>query len=131
MSNGTNGTVPVYDLKAISDYQSLNYTSTALICELLAINAVLLVLSIVFFRVEPLKSRGVIPQFALLLSLIANVIRIAANFTTLQITLALVPIQIGALNLVWVPAIMQYFRYLIKQRIEYNKQNGKYKATLL
>jgi hypothetical protein len=131
MSNTTNTSFYVYDLKAISDYKSLGYYDTSMLCLLTAVNAVLLVLSIVFFRLEPLKSRGIIPQFSLLLSLIANVIRIASNFTTQRIILALVPIQVGAMNMVWVPAILQYMRYLIKQRIEYNKQNGTYKPSVL
>jgi hypothetical protein len=131
MNNTTNTSFYVYDLKAISDYKNLGYYDTSMLCLLTAVNAVLLVLSIVFFRLEPLKSRGIIPQFSLLLSLIANIIRIASNFTTQQILLALVPIQVGAMNMVWVPAILQYMRYLIKQRIEYNKQNGTYKPSLL
>ncbi len=122
--NVTNGTYPLYDLQALYSYQCLGYLDTAFLSEIIAVNVVLLVLSIVFFRKEPLKSRGIIPQFALTLLLISNCVRIATNFTALYITLAMVPIQIGALTMVWIPAITQWIRYLVKQHREYNKQNN-------
>jgi hypothetical protein len=130
MSNATNRTFPVFDLKAISDYQNVKHSQTAIFSELIAFNVVMLVLSLVFCRVEPLKSRGIIPPCSLFLSLTALCIRLSANFTVTQTTLDLVPIQMGAMNMVWVTAIIQYFRYLIKQRIEHNKQNGTYKRNL-
>ncbi len=130
MSNTTNGTVPVYDLKAIFDYQAWTNLDTAFMSEIIAVNVLFLVLVLVFFRQEPLKSRGIIPHLALSFMLISNCVRIATNFTTVFITLSLVPIQIGALSMVWIGAITQWVRYLLKQHREYNKQNNS-NATIV
>jgi hypothetical protein len=121
MSNTTNGTV--YDAQAEYNYQCLMYLDTAFFVEIVCANLIFLLLSIVFIKVEPLKSRGIIPQFALVILLISNSNRIAINFVSSFNTLALTPISVGCLALVWIAAVTQCFRYLIKQRREYRKQH--------
>jgi hypothetical protein len=87
-------------------------------CEIVTVNIVCLVLSFVLHKHEPLKSRGIIPQFALSILLIANCVRLASIFTPLDVTYGLVPVQVFALTIVWGTIIMIYIRYMVKQHLE-------------
>ncbi len=113
--NGTNNTQ--YAPQDLAALQGLTYYDATIFGILIAVNIVFLILCVLFRNKEPIKSRGIVPPFALTLLLIANGTRLLIDFTPI-LAYPLVPVQLFSLGLAWGTVILAWIRYTMKQKIE-------------